>query len=161
MPKLSAGLLVYRQGPGGTEVLLVHPGGPLWAGKDEGAWSIPKGEVEPGDDVARRAEREFAEELGLDAPAGERVDLGEIRQAGGKHVRAWAVRGDVDVDVVTSNTFEMQWPPRSGVVRRFPEIDRAAWFTLAEARTKVHAGQRPFLDRLGQVVVDGAGGAEG
>ena len=121
MPRVSAGLLLYRRAPtGGVEVLLVHPGGPFWARKDAGAWSIPKGEYDEDDDPAARAEEEFAEELGQRAPPGPRLDLGEVRQAGGKRVRAWAVRGDIDARATTSNTFEMEWPPRSGEQRTLP-----------------------------------------
>jgi predicted NUDIX family NTP pyrophosphohydrolase len=146
---MSAGLLLYREGvSGGVEVLLVHPGGPFWARKDEGSWSIPKGELGEGEDPAARAEVEFAEELGQRAPPGPRLDLGEVRQAGGKRVRAWAVHGDIDARATTSNTFEMEWPPRSGEHRSFPEVDKAAWFSLAEARTKLLAGQLPLLERL-------------
>jgi predicted NUDIX family NTP pyrophosphohydrolase len=149
VPKLSAGILLYRQVEDGSlEVLLVHPGGPYWARKDAGAWSIPKGEYEEHDDAARRAEEEFAEELGTRPPPGPRLDLGEVRQAGGKHVRAWAVRGDIDAGATTSNTFEMEWPPKSGERRTFPEIDRAEWFSLDDARIKLVAGQIPLLDRL-------------
>ena len=149
MPKGSAGLLLYRVSPeGGVDVLLVHPGGPLWARKDAGAWSIPKGEYGEQDDPAERAEEEFAEELGRRAPPGPRLDLGEVRQAGGKRVRVWAVRGDIDALATTSNTFEMEWPPRSGEHRTFPEVDKAAWFSLEEARTKILAGQLPLLERL-------------
>jgi len=149
VPRVSAGLLLYRQGPGGgVEVLLVHPGGPFWARKDAGAWSIPKGEYDEGDDPAARAEAEFAEELGQRAPAGTRLDLGEVRQAGGKRVRAWAVRGDFDAHATTSNLFEMEWPPHSGEIQTFPEVDKAAWFSLHEARTKLLAGQLPLLERL-------------
>jgi len=154
MGKTSAGLLVYRLSehrPGerpGPEVLIVHPGGPLWAKKDEGAWSIPKGEYEPGDDAAECARREFAEELGLDPPEGPWSDLGEVTQRGGKQVRAWAVRGDLDVTYIRSNSFEMQWPPRSGRVQSFPEVDAAAWVSLDEARRKLVPAQADFLDRL-------------
>jgi predicted NUDIX family NTP pyrophosphohydrolase len=147
---VSAGLVLYRHGASGNlEVLLVHPGGPFWARKDAGAWSIPKGEYdEEHDDAAARAEQEFTEELGQTPPAGPRLDLGEVRQAGGKRVRAWAVRGDIDATATTSNTFEMQWPPRSGERRSFPEVDRAAWFDLDAARSKILAGQLPLLERL-------------
>jgi predicted NUDIX family NTP pyrophosphohydrolase len=149
MAKTSAGLLLYREGPrGGLEVLLVHPGGPFWAGRDAGVWSIPKGEYAEDEDPAARAEEEFAEELGQAPPSGPRLDLGEVRQSGGKRVRAWAVRGDLDPGGATSNTFEMEWPPRSGQRQHFPEVDRAAWFTVAEARTKLLAGQLPLLERL-------------
>jgi predicted NUDIX family NTP pyrophosphohydrolase len=147
---VSAGLLLFRQSASeGLEVLLVHPGGPFWARKDAGAWSIPKGEYDEGhEDAAARAEQEFAEELGQHPPSGPRLELGEVRQAGGKRVRAWAVRGDIDAAVTTSNTFEMEWPPRSGERRSFPEVDKAAWFTLDVARTKILAGQLPLLERL-------------
>jgi predicted NUDIX family NTP pyrophosphohydrolase len=148
MPKRSAGLLVHRHRLGAPEVLLVHPGGPFWASKDDGAWTVPKGEYLPGEDPAAAADREFAEELGVAAPAGERRDLGELRQAGGKLTRLWALAGDLDVSVVTSNTFEIEWPPRSGQRRAFPEVDRAAWFSLDEARRKLLPSLVPFLDRL-------------
>jgi len=155
---VSAGLLLYRENAAGEiEVLLVHPGGPFWARKDAGAWSIPKGEYGERDDPAARAEEEFAEELGRRAPAGPRIDLGEVRQAGGKRVRAWAVRGDFDTRRATSNSFEMEWPPRSGEQRSFPEVDKAAWFSLDEARVKVLAGQLPLLDRL-DASIGGDGG---
>jgi predicted NUDIX family NTP pyrophosphohydrolase len=133
-------------------VLLVHPGGPFWARQDAGAWSIPKGEYDEGDDPAVRAEEEFAEELGQQPPAGLRLDLGEVRQAGGKRVRAWAVHGDVDARATTSNVFEMEWPPRSGERRTFPEVDKAAWFTVEQARTKLLAGQLPLLERLESIL---------
>jgi predicted NUDIX family NTP pyrophosphohydrolase len=144
----SAGLLVYRQRDGKLEVLLVHPGGPFWQRRDDGVWSIPKGEFaenEVGIDVARR---EFQEELGAVAPDGEAAPLGEVRQAGGKIVHAWAVQGDVDVTRTTSNTFELEWPPRSGRMQTFPEVDRAAWFDLGTARRKILPAQRTFIDRL-------------
>jgi len=144
----SAGLLVHRQRDGKLEVLLVHPGGPFWQKRDDGAWSIPKGEIaenETGIDVARR---EFQEELGMPAPAGEVAALGDVRQAGGKVVHGWAVPGDLDVTRSTSNTFELEWPPRSGKMQRFPEVDRAAWFDLDTARCKLLPAQRPFIDRL-------------
>jgi predicted NUDIX family NTP pyrophosphohydrolase len=147
--KRSAGLLLYRSGPdGAVEVLIAHPGGPFWARKDEGAWSIPKGEQPDGEDPWVTARREFVEEIGLDPPDGERLDLGVVRQAGGKVVTAFAVRGDLDVTDARSNTFELEWPPRSGKLREFPEVDRVGWFTVAHARTKLLAGQRPLLDRL-------------
>ncbi len=156
MPKVSAGLLLYRvSAAGAIEVLLVHPGGPFWARKDAGAWSIPKGEYDEGDDPAAHAETEFAEELGLRAPSGPRHDLGEVRQAGGKRVRAWAVLGDLDARATTSNVFEMEWPPRSGEQRTFPEVDKAAWFSLDEARTKLLTGQLPLLDRLESITGPG------
>jgi predicted NUDIX family NTP pyrophosphohydrolase len=146
---LSAGLLLFRRGADGNpEVLLVHPGGPFWSRKDAGAWSIPKGEVEAGEELAAVAEREFTEELGRPAPDGIRTDLGEITQAGGKRVRAWAVEGDFDATDITSNQFEMEWPPRSGQRQSFPEVDRAAWFSLDDARQKLIAAQVELLDRL-------------
>ena len=149
MARTSAGLLLYRTNVAGDlEVLLVHPGGPIWARRDGGAWSIPKGEYGLDEDPAVRADIEFAEELGHQAPAGRRLDLGEVVQAGGKRVRAWAIRGDLDVRAVTSNEFEMEWPPRSGRRQRFPEIDRAEWFSLSDARVKLNAGQLPLLQRL-------------
>lgn len=149
VPRFSAGLLLYRSPTDrGLEVLLAHPGGPLWKNKDDGAWSIPKGEVEGDDDPQATAEREFAEELGSPAPAGPRIDLGEITQRGGKQVRAWAVAGDFDVTTTLSNTFELEWPRGSGRVQSFPEIDRATWFALDVARTKLLETQGAFLDRL-------------
>jgi predicted NUDIX family NTP pyrophosphohydrolase len=153
MPKLSAGLLVYRRTEGAPEVLLVHPGGPFWAKKDEGAWSLPKGEYEEGEDPLAVAVREFTEETGADAPdVGAAVPLGEQRQASGKRVRAWAVECDVDVGHVRSNTFSMEWPPRSGRTQEFPEVDRAGWFSMEEGRRKLLRGQVPFLDRLAQLL---------
>jgi predicted NUDIX family NTP pyrophosphohydrolase len=149
MPVVSAGLLVHRTTDAGVlEVLLVHPGGPLWSNRDDGAWSIPKGEVEGDGDPAATADREFTEELGSPPPTGPRIDLGEITQRGGKRVRAWAVAGDLDVTTVRSNTFEMEWPRGSGSIRSFPEIDRAAWCTVAAARLKLIEAQSAFLDRL-------------
>jgi len=146
---LSAGLLVFRRGAkGNPEVLLVHPGGPFWSRRDAGAWSIPKGEVDAGDEPAAVAEREFIEELGRPAPGGTRTDLGEITQSGGKRVRAWAVEGDFDATDITSNRFELEWPPRSGRRQSFPEVDRAAWFSLGDARQKLIAAQADLLDRL-------------
>jgi predicted NUDIX family NTP pyrophosphohydrolase len=153
MPKRSAGLLVYRRSGGAVEVLLVHPGGPYWARRDDGAWSVPKGEVEPGDEALETATREFAEELGAEAPdPSSAVSLGEVRQAGGKTVVAWAIEGDLEVAEIRSNTFTMEWPPRSGRIAEFPEVDRAGWFTLEAARTKLLAGQVPFLDRLAEML---------
>jgi predicted NUDIX family NTP pyrophosphohydrolase len=157
VPKTSAGLLLYRVTAGTLEMLLVHPGGPLWATRDEGAWSIPKGEVEAGDDPAETAEREFTEELGTAAPPGPRLDLGEIVQRSGKHVRAWAVAGDLDAAVASSNTFEMEWPRGSGQHQSFPEVDRAAWFTAEDARRKLVEAQTTFIDRLTLALADGPG----
>ena len=149
MPKRSAGLLVHRARDGRTEVLLVHPGGPFWAKRDDGAWSIPKGELEAGEtDALEVARREFREELGVDAPDADPRPLGEIRQKGGKVVEAWAVAGDVEVTAVVSNTFETEWPPRSGRMQTVPEVDRAAWFALDAARVKLNPAQSELLDRL-------------
>jgi predicted NUDIX family NTP pyrophosphohydrolase len=145
MAKRSAGILLRR----GDEVLLVHPGGPFWAKKDAGAWSIPKGEYEAGDDPRECALREFEEELGTALPAGtELVELGTVRQSGGKVITAYAAEGDLDPDAVTSNTFTMEWPPRSGRMQEFPEVDRAGWFTLAQAREKLNPAQAELLVRL-------------
>jgi predicted NUDIX family NTP pyrophosphohydrolase len=151
MPKRSAGLLVYRRSDDGIEVLLVHPGGPFWARKDDGAWSIPKGEHEPTEDPLAVALREFEEELGAPPPdPADARSLGELRQPSGKVVAAWAVEGDLDVRDVKSNTFEMEWPPRSGRTQDFPEVDRAGWFEPDEARRKLLRGQVGFLDRLAE-----------
>ena len=146
MPRRSAGLLLFRRP--GPEVLLVHPGGPFWARKDRAAWSIPKGEIEPGEEPPDVARREFSEELGLPVPPGELTDLGEVRQAGGKVVHAYALEGDLDPGAISSNSFETEWPPRSGRRAAFPEVDRAAWFDLATAREKLVPGQVPLLERL-------------
>lgn len=148
MPKQSAGILLYRARTGAPEVLLVHPGGPFWAKKDLGAWSIPKGEYEEGEDPRACALREFEEELGAPPPAGTLTELGTVRQAAGKRVTAWATQGDLDVTDVRSNTFTLEWPPRSGVMREFPEVDRAEWFPLAEARRRINPAQVAFLERL-------------
>ncbi len=148
MARHSAGLLLHRSGPDRQEVLLVHPGGPFWAKKDAGAWSIPKGEVEPGEDPLTVARREFTEELGLAVPDAVPEPLGDVTQAGGKIVTAWAMQADVDVTTITSNTFELEWPPRSGQIRAFPEVDRATWFDVATARERINPAQSAFLDRL-------------
>lgn len=147
MPKRSAGLLLYRRHGRSIEVLVVHPGGPFWAGRDDGAWSIPKGEVDGGDDRATAA-REFAEELGHPPPDSGWIDLGEVAQSGGKRVRAWAVGGDLDPAQLVSNTFEIEWPPRSGRRATFPEVDRAAWCTPQEAARKLVAAQVALVERL-------------
>ncbi len=153
MPKLSAGLLVWRRTDDGIEVLIVHPGGPFWAKKDDGAWSVPKGEYEPSEDPLEVARREFEEEIGQPPPEeGEPEWLGELRQPSGKVVSAWAIEGDLDVSDVRSNTFEMEWPPRSGRTQEFPEVDRAGWFGLEEARRKILGGQLGFLDRLEELL---------
>ncbi len=148
MAKLSAGVLLYRTRDGVVEVLIAHPGGPFWARKDDGAWSIPKGEYTDGEDPWRVAQREFQEELGLPVPAGSRIDFGALKQPSGKVITAFAVEADLDVTDTHSNTFEMEWPKGSGTMREFPEIDRVGWFAVAQARTKLLKGQRPFLDRL-------------
>jgi len=143
--KRSAGILLYRA----HEVLLVHPGGPFWARKDAGAWSIPKGEYEEGEDPRSAALREFAEELGSPLPAGtELVELGTVKQKSGKVITAYAARGDLDPDAIRSNTFTTEWPPRSGRMQEFPEVDRAGWFGLDEAREKLNPAQAAFVDRL-------------
>jgi predicted NUDIX family NTP pyrophosphohydrolase len=145
----SAGLLVFRRARGGElEVLLAHTGGPFWARRDKGAWSIPKGEYEEGEDALSAARREFGEELGRQPPRGQLIDLGSVVQSNGKHVRAWAIEGDLDVTRVVSNTFEMEWPPKSGRRARFPEIDRAEWFGLPVARSKLVKAQGALVDRL-------------
>ena len=151
MARRSAGILLHRPGAAGPEVLLVHPGGPFWAKKDTGAWSIPKGEYDDAEDPLACARREFAEELGTPPPDGaEPVALGEVRQKGGKVVAAWALEGDLDADAIESNTFTMEWPPRSGAMREFPEVDRAGWFGLDAAREKILPAQAPLLDRLAE-----------
>src|SRR5687768_14217336 len=150
MPRTSAGLLMYRRTSGGIEVFLVHPGGPFWAKKDAGAWSIPKGELGEGEDPLAAAKREFEEETGT-RPTGEAIALAPRRQAGGKVVHAWAVRGDLDPAALKSTTVTLEWPPRSGRRQEFPEVDRAAWFTLDEAREKILKGQAPFLDDLERI----------
>ena len=149
MPKRSAGLLLYREPPAGLEVLLVHPGGPFWAKKDEGAWTIPKGLIEENEDPLAAARREFEEETGFAPPPGEAIALQPLRQPGGKIVHAWALRGgDFDPAALRSNTFTMEFPPKSGAMKSFPEIDRAAWFSLDVARRKILKGQAGFLDEL-------------
>ena len=153
----SAGILLYRHGATGLQVLLAHPGGPYWARRDVGAWSIPKGEVEEGEDPRAAAAREFAEELGSPLPEGEAIDLGSVRQKSGKQVRAWAVEGDLDADAIVSVVFTMPWPPRSGIEREFPEVDRAGWFDLATARVKLLPAQVPFVDRLEERLLDALG----
>jgi predicted NUDIX family NTP pyrophosphohydrolase len=148
VPKLSAGVLLYRAAGGVVEVLIVHPGGPFWARKDDGAWSIPKGEYAEGEDPWAVAQREFAEEIGFSLPAGPRVDFGALKQPSGKVVTGFAVEGDLDVTDARSNTFELEWPRGSGTMREFPEVDRVGWFPVAQAREKLLKGQRAFLDRL-------------
>ena len=148
----SAGLLLYRLRDGMPEVLLVHPGGPFWKRRDAGAWSIPKGEIENGEVAKDVARREFKEELGHDAPGVELVSIGTVRQAGGKLVHAWIARGDVDVDRIASMKFTMEWPPRSGRMQEFPEVDMADWFDLVTSRQKMVPAQTVFLDRLEEVL---------
>lgn len=148
MPKRSAGLLLFRRSAGSFEVLLVHPGGPFWARRDAAAWSIPKGEVDGEDTDATTAAREFEEELGSLPPADGWIDLGEVTQAGGKHVHAFAVEGDLDPAAIESGTFEMEWPPRSGRRQSFPEVDRAAWFGPEEAGLRLVRAQAAFVRRL-------------
>ena len=139
---------MFKRDADELRVLLVHPGGPFWKKRDLGSWSIPKGEYVDGEDPRAVALREFEEETGVTPPAGDLLALGDVRQAGGKVVTAWAIEGDLDPETIVSNTFEMIWPPKSGKRQSFPEIDRAGWFTLAEAREKILDGQRPFLERL-------------
>ena len=146
--RTSAGILLWRRREGRLEVLLAHQGGPFWATKDAGHWTIPKGEVEPGEELVAVARREFAEETGHEVPARPLIDVGQIRQKSGKLVVGWAVEGDLDPSTAVSNTYEMEWPPRSGVLRSFPEIDRVEWFVLDEARRRLKPAQVPFLDRL-------------
>ncbi len=148
--KRSAGLLVFRRTNEGVEVLLGHMGGPFWARKDDGAWSIPKGEYDADEQPQAAARREFTEELGLSPPDGELIDLGEVRQSGGKTVNVWALEGELDPADVVPGTFEMEWPRGSGRIQKFPEIDRVEWFDLEAARAKLVAAQRTFLDRLAE-----------
>lgn len=156
----SAGILLYRVVSEDPEVLLVHPGGPFWAKKDLGAWSIPKGEYGEGEEPRACALRELGEELGPAAPSlevGALVALGEVQQKGGKVVTAWAAEAEFDPDELRSNTFSMQWPPRSGVEREFPEVDRAEWFDPAEARRRINPAQAAFVDRLLERILAGDG----
>ena len=146
--RVSAGVLLYRSRPAGLEVLLAHPGGPLFARKDAGHWTIPKGEVEPGEELLAVARREFEEETGHPPPDGAIIELGSIVQKGGKVVHAWAIEGDLDPANAVSNTFELSWPPGTGLRQLFPEIDRVEWFDLDEARRRVKETQIPLLERL-------------
>ena len=148
MPRTSAGILLHRAGASGREVLIGHMGGPFWAKKDAGSWSIPKGEYGPGEDAFAVACREFEEELGTPVPATVFLPLGELRTTSSKVLTVWAADGDLDASATVSNTFALEWPPRSGRVQEFPEIDRAGWFGIADAREKLVKGQVPFLDRL-------------
>lgn len=154
MPRISAGLLMYRQQDGRLEVLLVHPGGPFWRNKDDGAWSIPKGEVGPGEDLLDAARREFQEELGL-AADGPFLPLTPVKQKGAKIVHAWAFAGNCDPSQIKSNTFTVEWPPRSRKLQQFPEVDQAAFFDLAAARQKINAAQIPLLDELEESLATG------
>ena len=146
--RTSAGLLLYRVADGRLEVLLGHMGGPFWARKEAGAWTIPKGEPQEGEEPYATAVREFTEEIGIAAPPGPEIDLGTVRQRGGKHVAAWARAGDLDVSTATSNHFEVEWPPRSGRIASFAELDRIQWVPMAQARGLVVSGQVELLDRL-------------
>jgi predicted NUDIX family NTP pyrophosphohydrolase len=152
MAKQSAGVLLYRFRQALPEVFLVHPGGPFWAKKDAGAWSIPKGEAAPGEDLLARAQREFAEETGFSID-GEFRPLAPIKQSGGKIVHAWALEGDCDAAAIRSNTFDLEWPPRSGRVQAFAEVDRAGWFGLAAARDKINPAQRGLIDELERLLL--------
>jgi predicted NUDIX family NTP pyrophosphohydrolase len=143
----SAGLLMFRRRPAGAQVLLAHPGGPFWARRDEASWTLPKGEIDPGEEPLDAARREFLEETGF-ASNGPFLPLGEYKQKSGKRISAWAFEGDADPGQLQSNLFEMEWPPRSGRMQSFPEIDRVQWFDLTEARRRLIAGQAPFLDAL-------------
>jgi predicted NUDIX family NTP pyrophosphohydrolase len=154
MAKQSAGLLLFRKTSVDVEVLLVHPGGPFWAKKDAGAWSIPKGEFDPGEDPLAAARREFAEETGA-SPSGEAIALAPVRQSGGKVVYAWAMNADFDPAALKSNTFSLEWPPKSGRRQEFPEVDRAAWFPLEEAQKKILKVQTPLIEQLRDVLEHG------
>jgi predicted NUDIX family NTP pyrophosphohydrolase len=148
MPKLSAGILLFRRSPH-IELFLVHPGGPFWARKDDGAWSLPKGEYSEGEDALQAAKREFQEETGMSVD-GDFLPLGELRQPSGKLITAWTLEKDVDPTLVKSNLFSTEWPPKSGKTQEFPEVDRAAWFPIPQARTKLLKGQVAFINRLAQ-----------
>jgi predicted NUDIX family NTP pyrophosphohydrolase len=152
--RVSAGVLLFRRGPTGLEVLLAHPGGPIFARRDEGHWTIPKGEPDPGEPLIEAARREFREETGLPPPDGEWRELGSIVQKGGKVVHAWVVEGDLRPEEVVSETFELEWPPHSGRRETHPEIDRVAWFEPAEARRRIKDTQIPLIDRLESLLAD-------
>ena len=160
MAKISAGILLFRRARADVEVMLVHPGGPFWAKKDAGAWSIPKGLADTDEDLLEAAKREFLEETGMTVD-GEFLDLGAHKQAGGKTIVAWAHEGDFDPTLLKSNTFTLEWPPRSGRMAEFPEVDRAAWYSIDEALMKINKGQRPIIvalvERLDVEAPDGAG----
>jgi predicted NUDIX family NTP pyrophosphohydrolase len=155
MKRTSAGLLMFRRRGSTVEFLLVHPGGPFWKNKDVGAWSIPKGEYKEGEQALAAAKREFEEETGI-APGSEFFALGEVKQSGGKIVTAWAFEGDCDAHAIQSNTFSIEWPPKSGKMREFPEVDRAAWFPIEAARKKILTAQAEFLDRLMKITETGS-----
>ena len=158
MPKLSAGLLVFRSDPsGGLEVFLVHPGGPLWARKDEGAWSIPKGEYEAGEEPLAAARREFTEETSFEPPDPPFIALGSVQQRSGKVVHAWAAEASLDPSRLRSDSFSMEWPPGSGKQREFPEVDRGAWFSAAEAKRRIVPAQKPFIEALERLCAAGGG----
>jgi predicted NUDIX family NTP pyrophosphohydrolase len=157
MPKLSAGILLFRKRPADVEVMLVHPGGPFWARKDDGVWSIPKGLVDEGEDLLAAAKREFLQETGM-AVDGEFLDLGAHKQPGGKKIAAWACEGDFDPASLKSNTFSLEWPPRSGRLAEFPEVDRAAWCSIDDALEKINKGQKPIIAALEALVVRSNGG---
>lgn len=156
--KTSAGILLFRRRHGEVEVLLAHMGGPFWQRKDAGAWSVPKGEYAEGEEPLAVAYREFEEELGSPVPATEVIELGSLRQSGGKHVTVWAAEGDFDVTTAVSNTFQLEWPKGSGRMQEFAEVDRVEWFDVATARGKILASQAPFLDRLLEVLSPRRGG---
>ena len=156
MPRQSAGLLLYRRSKSRLEVFLVHPGGPFWRTKDLGAWSIPKGEAADTDDLFETAVRELREETGFDA-TGPALRLAPVKQAGGKTVHAWAMETDLDAGAIVSNTFSLEWPPRSGRMQQFPEVDRAAWFDVIEARRHINAGQVSLLDALEEMLAGSSG----
>src|SRR5438552_8668017 len=151
MPAVSAGLLMFSRSPNGLQVLLVHPGGPFWKNKDAGAWTIPKGIADPDEDLLAAAKREFEEETGF-KPTGEFIALAPIKQKSGKLVHAWAVEGDIDPSKIRSNTFEMEWPPKSGKRVTFPEVDRAEFFDLETARGRINPAQADLLDQLAQTI---------
>jgi predicted NUDIX family NTP pyrophosphohydrolase len=153
-PPLSGGLLLFRCDPDGLRLLIGHMGGPFWARKDERAWSVPKGECDPGEDPLAAARREFAEELGLPAPEGHPLDLGEVRMKSGKRIHVWAVEGELDPEAVVPGVFAMEWPPRSGHTQEFPEVDRVAWVDPETARAKLVQAQAAFVDRLEEALGD-------
>ncbi len=152
MKKRSAGVLLYKQTTQGMQVFIGHPGGPYWAKKDNGAWSIPKGEFEEGEDAFEAAKREFKEEVGGDVPAGEPIELGDFKVTSGKIVTAWALEADFDPEKVSSNLFEIEWPPKSGQKQEFPEIDKAGWFTLSKATIKLVKGQVQIIEKLAELL---------